>query len=137
MRHWKFTEDPHYCSMDASMNNSKQQKELREFGSGYPSDPVCKKWLASNLRCKIFGYPDVVRFSWGPAKKALKANAFQVEFEADLAEEDDDEHPDAQYSIQKQQQRMKDFLLQPDGTKKRKRYPYFERNRIEPVQTLL
>jgi ribonuclease HII len=44
----------------------------REWNSGYPSDPQCKKWLQSNLMDPVFGFPDVVRFSWAPAKLALE-----------------------------------------------------------------
>jgi hypothetical protein len=43
----------------------------KDYGSGYPSDPICKKWLAGTLD-PVFGYPDVVRFSWGPTKTLLE-----------------------------------------------------------------
>ncbi len=59
---WKWTETVQY-----------QPKDGRNFGSGYPSDPKAAKWLESN--CNIdppFGFPDFVRFSWGPAKAALQ-----------------------------------------------------------------
>jgi hypothetical protein len=59
---WKWTETNNY-----------EPIEDANFGSGYPSDPACKKWLDSN--CNVdspFGFPDLVRFSWGPAKNALK-----------------------------------------------------------------
>jgi len=34
-----------------------------KFGSGYPSDPYSKGWLLRNVD-PVFGFPNVVRFSW-------------------------------------------------------------------------
>jgi len=44
----------------------------REFGSGYPSDPTTKAWIEGSVD-PVFGYPSVVRFSWGTCKTALDA----------------------------------------------------------------
>jgi len=44
---------------------------LRTAGSGYPGDPLTKAWMAANMD-PIFGWPSVARFSWAPAKDALK-----------------------------------------------------------------
>ena len=52
------------------------------FGSGYPSDPVTKTWMASNID-PIFGYPSLVRFSWGTAVRALEHTAVEVTWEGD------------------------------------------------------
>lgn len=41
-----------------------------ELGSGYPSDPKTKEWLVNN-RHKIFGYPNLIRFSWQTCTNAL------------------------------------------------------------------
>lgn len=66
-----------------------------DFGSGYPagnqfaigsqpllynillSDPVTKKWLASNTD-PVFGFPSVVRFSWSTAANILSSDALSV-----------------------------------------------------------
>jgi ribonuclease H2 subunit A len=62
------------------------------FGSGYPSDPKCKTWVASNLTDPVFCFPDFVRFSWAPAKDALKGeNVAVVKWEADDEDGNDDE----------------------------------------------
>lgn len=45
----------------------------REFGSGYPGDPVTIKWLDEHFD-HFFGYPSVVRFSWSTITTRL-ANA--------------------------------------------------------------
>lgn len=43
----------------------------REMGCGYPSDPKTKVWLRDYLD-DGFGFPSIVRFSWGTAKKILE-----------------------------------------------------------------
>jgi ribonuclease H2 subunit A len=76
-----------------SETNGYEPKE-KNFGSGYPSDQTCANWMKAN--CNIdppFGYPDFVRFSWGPAKNALKGeggtNNPIIRWEADEEEEDE------------------------------------------------
>ncbi|XP_046816120.1 ribonuclease H2 subunit A [Vespa crabro] len=54
--------------------------EITEYGSGYPNDPVTKKWLAANVD-DVFGFPQIVRFSWSTAEKILETNALTVEWE--------------------------------------------------------
>jgi hypothetical protein len=80
---WKWTEAPNY-----------EPKKFHDFGSGYPSDPKCKAWLDSNCNVDApFGFPDFVRFSWAPAKNALKDcggnSGPVVRWEADEDEEDE------------------------------------------------
>ncbi|CAG9464415.1 unnamed protein product [Pedinophyceae sp. YPF-701] len=58
-----------------------------KLGSGYPSDPATKAWLANNVDA-VFGFPNLVRFSWATCAKLLEERAVPVEFEAD---EDDKE----------------------------------------------
>ena len=88
--HWKWTE-PGYVPQNS-----------HDRGSGYPSDPKCKAWFESNCNIDVpFGFPDFVRFSWGPSKNALKEGAPKcgpiVRWEAD--EEDDDESGGKQASL--------------------------------------
>lgn len=59
---WKFSE-PGITDGD----NNKHY----DFGSGYPSDPKCKQWLDDTLQDPVFGYTDLVRFSWAPVKTRL------------------------------------------------------------------
>eukprot|EP00058_Branchiostoma_floridae_P006846 XP_002592334.1 hypothetical protein BRAFLDRAFT_285333 [Branchiostoma floridae] len=58
----------------------------RKFGSGYPSDPETKKWLASMVE-PVFGFPQFVRFSWSTASKILDDKAVPVNWD----DEDEDE----------------------------------------------
>ena len=103
-----------------------------EFGSGYPSDPTCKKWMEAHQRCKIFGFPDVVRFSWTPAKKALDENAIKVVFEADV---DDDQNDGMAVASKKRQQEQMSHFLGKQPTKV-KRYSFFTRRRMDIVSKL-
>lgn len=50
------------------------------FGSGYPGDPVTKKFLQENID-PVFGFPRLVRFSWSTAGNILLTKAIRVEFE--------------------------------------------------------
>ncbi|GKY95047.1 hypothetical protein MPSEU_000469000 [Mayamaea pseudoterrestris] len=116
---WKFSEGE---SLSAST----------AFGSGYPSDPTCKFWMLNHQKCKIFGFPDVVRFSWGPAKKLLEENAIKFVFEADVDDEGNDSLTLA--TKKRQQEHMKTFLGKQ--LSKTKRYYFHSRRRMEIVANL-
>jgi ribonuclease H2 subunit A len=119
---WKFSEPLDETDADFT-------KKLRNFGSGYPSDPKCKDWMKSNPLCdKVFGYPDMVRFSWAPSKQRLEETAVSVVFRADLDEEDEE--------LQRQQQGMANFL-KVGTTRKRKRFEYFEDRNIRVSKSLM
>ncbi|XP_060523559.1 ribonuclease H2 subunit A [Cylas formicarius] len=60
--------------------------DFGEFGSGYPADPVVKKFLIDKSD-PVFGYPQLVRFSWATSVNALKETAYHVDWE-DVEEED-------------------------------------------------
>lgn len=51
-----------------------------DFGSGYPGDPVTKRFLSENIDL-VFGFPRLVRFSWSTAENALADKAYDVEFD--------------------------------------------------------
>jgi ribonuclease H2 subunit A len=120
MEHWAYSEDL-------------LQVTEHPLGSGYPSDPTTKAWMAANRHCPVFGYPDLVRFSWNPTKKALdpSEDVVQVIFAADLEEED--EQGEYSLSLKRQSEQMSVFL---GAKKKAKRYPYFQRNKLERVTKL-
>lgn len=48
-----------------------------EVGSGYPGDPTTKRWLDSHLD-PIFGFEDVVRFSWKTVDEVLEGRGAEV-----------------------------------------------------------
>ncbi|XP_061402823.1 ribonuclease H2 subunit A [Musca vetustissima] len=51
-----------------------------DFGSGYPGDPVTKRFLSENIDL-VFGFPRLVRFSWSTAENALADKAYDMEFD--------------------------------------------------------
>ena len=134
MERWEWTE-PGY-----------EPRDGLNFGSGYPSDPKCKEWLSKNLQDGMFCFPDLVRFSWGPAKKAVEEGGIQVEWEAD--EDEDDEE---RQNLKGQRKRMQAFLASGGdgdgsdnqtmklqvGAQKKARLAYFEQNKLQRVTELI
>ncbi|RHZ35113.1 hypothetical protein DYB31_002185 [Aphanomyces astaci] len=82
-----------------------------DFGSGYPSDPKCKRWLHDALE-PVFGYPNIVRFSWGTLE------SYNNRLDA----------PVGTQSIA--------AFMTTSTTKKRKRAAYFSQANLEVVQDL-
>ncbi|KAG0007112.1 Ribonuclease H2 subunit A [Modicella reniformis] len=70
LRHWVFSE----TGIESTIS--------RQFGSGYPSDPKTVAWLRSNMD-PIFGYPNIVRFSWQTCKTLLEASGKTVRWPDD------------------------------------------------------
>ncbi|KAJ1686261.1 hypothetical protein LUZ63_017651 [Rhynchospora breviuscula] len=62
------------------------QNITRNFGSGYPGDPDTKAWLEKNKHL-LFGFPSLVRFSWGTCTPYFK-DCIQVLWECDKDEEE-------------------------------------------------
>lgn len=58
----------------------------RIFGSGYPGDPATKSWL-DHHKHPVFGFPSLVRFSWGTCTPFFK-DMVEVLWESDEMEED-------------------------------------------------
>lgn len=124
-------------SFRASNNNNNTLAEpTKIFGSGYPSDPKCKAWMRDNLRDPVFGWSDIVRFSWGPAKKMLlnDPRAALVQFEADDDEEEESGMDAAALAGRKRQQNQMGAFLKKG--KKDLRLPYFERHNLKAVTSI-
>jgi ribonuclease H2 subunit A len=60
-------------------------KEGRSWGSGYPGDARTRSWMKSNID-KVFGFPNVMRFSWKPCVQILNSAAVPVDFGDDVAD---------------------------------------------------
>lgn len=58
----------------------------QNFGSGYPGDPETKAWLTDHKHI-IFGFPSLVRFSWGTCTSYFK-DIVEVLWESDEMDED-------------------------------------------------
>ena len=57
-----------------------------DMGCGYPSDEKTKAWLRKHSD-PVFGFPDIVRFSWAPAKKLMDEVCTPCEWEPDENDE--------------------------------------------------
>jgi ribonuclease H2 subunit A len=91
------------------------------FGSGYPGDPVTKRFLHT---CEpVFGYPRIVRFSWSTAVNALNGPAYAVEFE------EEEEPEKATFSSKK----MTSFFKAEVPVKKFKRSQFWKDRCLEDV----
>ncbi|XP_055544359.1 ribonuclease H2 subunit A [Wyeomyia smithii] len=96
------------------------------YGSGYPGDPVTKKFL-SDFEL-VFGFPRFVRFSWSTAEKALEKKAFDVEFD----EEDEDQAKSkASYGSEKLSK-----YFAADRNEQRKRHEYFRERNLDHVSEI-
>ncbi|XVF82738.1 hypothetical protein PTKIN_Ptkin16aG0073500 [Pterospermum kingtungense] len=58
----------------------------RSFGSGYPGDPETKAWLEHHKH-SVFGFPTLVRFSWGTCTSYYK-DMVEILWESDKVDED-------------------------------------------------
>ncbi|KAL1559502.1 ribonuclease H [Salvia divinorum] len=59
----------------------------RNFGSGYPGDPQTKVWLEDHKH-SVFGFPSLVRFSWGTCMSYSK-DFVEVLWESDATDEEE------------------------------------------------
>jgi ribonuclease H2 subunit A len=107
---WKFRED----------------NEVPEdgIGSGYPGDPVTKRFLKNPE--PVFGYPRIVRFSWSTAVNAMIDNgAFAMEFE--------EEEEAAEKKVKLASKKMTSFFKAEVPVKMFKRHHFFKERCIEDV----
>lgn len=61
--------------------------EAKNWGSGYPGDPVTKNFLLNSLD-PIFGFPGIVRFSWSTAEKIMQEKCIPVTWKDNEEEEE-------------------------------------------------
>ncbi|CAL5227381.1 g10331 [Coccomyxa viridis] len=54
----------------------------KETGSGYPGDPETKAWLQKHVD-PVFGFPNLVRFSWSTCVRILETSAVPVQWECE------------------------------------------------------
>eukprot|EP00009_Paramoeba_aestuarina_P003712 CAMPEP_0201512832 /NCGR_PEP_ID=MMETSP0161_2-20130828/5008_1 /ASSEMBLY_ACC=CAM_ASM_000251 /TAXON_ID=180227 /ORGANISM="Neoparamoeba aestuarina, Strain SoJaBio B1-5/56/2" /LENGTH=455 /DNA_ID=CAMNT_0047908819 /DNA_START=50 /DNA_END=1413 /DNA_ORIENTATION=+ len=106
IKKWRFEEKPFHSlpslssslpslpSSSSSLSSSSstpdlldlQHKQKLAIGSGYPADPVTKKWLKNNCDF-VFGFPNIVRFSWKTVSNLLKTDGACVKWGDEEEEE--------------------------------------------------
>jgi len=106
------------------------------FGSGYPADPITKKWLKASVD-PVFGYPSVIRFSWKTCKTLLDSNAVPVTWRGDDEEEDEGPWRERQGKSPAKSPKLT-FNNTPNKIQKigqfgKSRYRYFSDNGMELV----
>jgi len=111
-----------------------------KYGSGYPSDPACKAWMERNARVDpVFMFPDFVRFSWAPSRKAVEDFGAKVEWQAEVEDEKEDASQMKMnaflHSVTKRGKGGESHSIAP--TKKRRRCDYFERVKLTAVTELV
>ena len=67
------------------------EKEDKDCGSGYPSDPKTKEWLKNNYD-NVFGFGREVRFSWKTVDVIFKENNNKCEWEDYDSEEENEKN---------------------------------------------
>ncbi|KAJ1967434.1 hypothetical protein IWQ62_001865 [Dispira parvispora] len=90
LRYWRFVEDAlplgdedefhqDLCSTQEPLVNQVPSESSwpKTFGSGYTSDPYTVDWLKKNLD-PVFGYPNLIRFSWSTCTKRLEDDGVDV-----------------------------------------------------------
>lgn len=102
------------------------QLKNESWGSGYPNDPDTKKFLTDNCD-KIFGFPQLVRFSWSTADTILEKNAASVEWE-EVNEDGTTSNAPTLFSY---------FARKPSAERERKLHPYWTERNLKPVTSLL
>ena len=76
MEHWEWAEP-------------NQEERSMLWGSGYPSDPKTVEWLKTNTD-RVFGFPNIIRFSWAPVKNLQKDSPAVADVEWSDDEDEDD-----------------------------------------------
>ena len=93
----------------------------KNFGSGYPSDEICVKWLERSFE-PVFGFPNIVRHSWATIRDVtVKMNGVEVKWECD------EEHAEGSEGVD-----ITSFF-EMNGQKRMKRTSYFNRKKFKHI----
>ncbi|XP_065826592.1 ribonuclease H2 subunit A-like [Oscarella lobularis] len=97
-----------------------------DFGSGYPSDPKTKSWLSKSTD-PVFGFPQLVRFSWSTCEKIMERNCVPVHWD------DDDDEADVGYS--KGTAKLVDYFG-AKSIEKSKRHRFFKESHLTSLNQI-
>ncbi|XP_010611670.1 ribonuclease H2 subunit A isoform X2 [Fukomys damarensis] len=93
-----------------------------DYGSGYPNDPKTKAWLRKHVE-PVFGFPQLVRFSWRTAQAILEKEAEGVTWEDSAAEEQEGHRRITSY-------------FRSEGPRARAPHRYFQERGLESATAL-
>ena len=85
-----------------------------KYGSGYPGDPVTKKWMEKHCD-PVFGYPSIVRFSWKTTTNYMKEKSKNITWENYEEDEGKIRQP---------------FIESIEKSFKKKKHDFFENNSL-------
>ena len=115
------------------------EKEDKDCGSGYPSDPKTREWLKDNYD-NIFGFGREVRFSWKTVETMFKENNNKCEWE-DYDSEEENEKYKKNKKDKKENDENKNFKIDnmieiKENKKKNTIRSFYEKNDIDFVVDL-
>ena len=93
------------------------EKEDKDCGSGYPSDPKTKEWLKDNYD-NIFGFGREVRFSWKTVENMFKENNNKCEWEDYDSDEENEKYKKFKKDKGKENDENKNFKIDDIWVKK-------------------
>lgn len=110
------------------------EKEDKDCGSGYPSDPKTKEWLKNNYD-NVFGFGREVRFSWKTVDTMFKENNNKCEWE-DYDSEEENEKYKKNKKDKKENDENKNFKIDnmieiKENKKKNTIRGFYEKNNID------
>ena len=112
------------------------EKEDKDCGSGYPSDPKTKEWLKNNYD-NVFGFGREVRFSWKTVDSMFKENNNKCEWEDYDSEEESQKNKKYKKGKKGKEEDDKnnlkiDILMPPDENKNKNVVRnFYEKNDID------
>lgn len=113
---------------DAAVDQTEEVKEI-VYGTGYPGDRVTVAFLREYMD-PVFGFPEIVRWSWQTAKELFEKEGAQTEW---YEEVDEEEETAGQAPATRQSRITSFFQAKPKTGAQVNRPKFFVRNRIELV----
>ena len=110
------------------------EKEDKDCGSGYPSDPKTKEWLKDNYD-NVFGFGREVRFSWKTVDTMFKENHNKCEWEDYDSEEEKEKMKNYKKKGKENEDnknlKIDNLIVKDENKKKNTIRNFYEKNNID------
>ena len=110
------------------------EKEDKDCGSGYPSDPKTKEWLKDNYD-NVFGFGREVRFSWKTVDTMFKENNNKCEWEDYDSEEEKEKMKNYKKKGKENEDnknlKIDNLIVKDENKKKNTIRNFYEKNNID------